>query len=296
MIWQRELRLAREQPPRPLRDLLQRQWLLPKRVVHFLRLRHQVLVNGRYRPVSTLIGPGDQITLAFRGDEFRTPQSTYRSDDRYQLPILYENPDLVVVNKPAGLKAHPNRPGERGTVMNAVAAYLQDQPGAAAYMVHRLDQATSGAMIVAKTPVVVPILDRLIASGQIHRRYLAVTAGIPQPRHGELTGPIGADPHDVRKRQVNGVGAQPARTRYRVVKSQGSRALVRLRLLTGRTHQLRVHLATAGWPIVGDPLYGTVAGLRMLLHGVAQELVVPFSGKRVLIQAPLPPDFPADLL
>lgn len=291
MVWQRVVTLAATQPAVSLRDLLQKQWLLPKRLVHFLRVRRLVVVNGRYRPVSTLVGSGDQIKMTFGGDEFRTPQSSYRPDDRDPVPILYENQDLLVIDKPAGMKSHPNQEGEGGTAMNAVAAYLQGQPNAAAYMVHRLDQATSGAMIVAKTPLVVPILDRLIATGQIHRRYLAVVAGVPDPRRGEWDWPIGADPTDVRKRRVNGDHAQAARTRYRVVKASGDRALVRLRLLTGRTHQLRVHLATAGHPIVGDPLYGTVAGPRMLLHGVAQELILPFSGEHRLVQAPIPPNF-----
>lgn len=294
--WQRTVTLAGTQPVRPLRDLLQRQWLLPKRLVHFLRVRRQVLVNGRYRPVSTLVGPGDRIEMTFAGDEFRTPESAYLSDDHWPVPVLYENADLLVIDKPAGMKSHPNQAGERGTAMNAVAAYLADQQEAAAYMVHRIDQATSGAMIVAKTPIVVPILDRLIARGQIHRRYLAVTAGVPAPRQGEWDWPIGADPTDVRKRRVNGVGAQAARTRYQVVESRGDRALVRLRLLTGRTHQLRVHLAAAGSPIVGDPLYGTVPGPRMLLHGATQELVLPFSGEHRLVQAPIPPSFRGNLV
>ncbi len=147
-------------------------------------------------------------------------------------------------------------------------------------------------MIVAKNPVVVPILDQLISTGEIHRDYLALVAGVPNPARGIWDLPLGQDPTDVRKRKVFGKNAQPARTHYRTLAVNGDQALVVLNLETGRTHQLRVHLAAAGCPIVGDPLYGTVAAPRMYLHGVAQELVVPFSLKRERIVAKIPDDFP----
>ncbi|MGG7011567.1 UNVERIFIED_CONTAM: RluA family pseudouridine synthase [Limosilactobacillus fermentum] len=288
--WQIEERLPVDQEATPLRHLLQRQWLLPKRLVHYLRSRRQVLVNGSYRPVSKTVAAGDVITLNFSGDEFRTPDSSYLPDPG-PLTVLYENRDLLVVDKPAGIKSHPNQAGEVGTLMNRVAAYLEGTNDAA-YMVHRLDQETSGAMIVAKNPVVVPILDRLISTGEIHRDYLALVAGVPNPARGIWDLPLGQDPTDVRKRKVFGKNAQPARTHYRTLAVNDDRALVVLNLETGRTHQLRVHLAAAGCPIVGDPLYGTVAAPRMYLHGVAQELVLPFSLKRERIVAKIPDDFP----
>ncbi|MDO4856266.1 MAG: RluA family pseudouridine synthase [Limosilactobacillus gorillae] len=288
--WQIEERLNLDQEATPLRHLLQRQWLLPKRVVHFLRVRRQVLVNNEYRPVSKAVGAGDVITLNFTGDEFRTPESSY-VPEQGPLTVLFENRDLLVVNKPAGIKSHPNREGEVGTLMNLVSGYLMGTTDAA-YMVHRLDQETSGAMIVAKNPIVVPILDRLISTREIHRDYLALVAGIPNPKRGIWDLPLGQDPTDVRKRMVNGQNAQAARTHYRTLATNGGRALVVLNLETGRTHQLRVHLAAAGCPIVGDPLYGTQSAPRMYLHGVAQELVVPFSLKRERIVAKIPDDFP----
>lgn len=237
------------------------------------------------------VHPNDLVVMNFNGDEFRTPQSRYRPTPHPHLQVLYENRDLLVVNKPAGQKTHPNQPLETGTLMNDVAGYIQGTLNAA-YMVHRIDQATSGALIVAKNPVVVPILDRLIAQGQIHRQYVAVVRGTISPEQGQLTWPIGRDPQDKRKRMVNGSGAQPAVTNYQVIATDGQQSLVRLDLETGRTHQIRVHLAYSGHPIIGDPLYNDQPAPHLLLHGIRQRLVVPFSGNLRQIYAPLPNYFP----
>lgn len=275
---------------RPLRDLLHRQWLLPDRLIHYLRRRQHVLVNGRYQPVNELVHAGDRVDLLFNGDEVRTPTANdYRPTPNPRLAILFENRDLLVVNKPRGQKSHPNVAGETGTVMNDVAGYLAGSADGA-YMVHRLDLQTSGALIVAKNPIVVPVLNRLIAMGQIHREYLAVA-------EGRLTGagkwdwPIGRDPRDPRWHTVDGLHAQPALTYYQSLAVSNQRSLVRLHLATGRTHQLRVHLAHSGHPIVGDLIYNRASPEQMLLHGVRQQLVIPFTFQKREIVAPLPTYF-----
>ena len=278
-----------------VRYLLQRQWALPSRLVHYLRVRRQVLINGTYRNMNEPVASGDQVTLKFAGDEFRTPTSNYRPTPSPMLDVLFENRDLLVVNKPAGQKTHPNQPLETGTLMNDVAGYLQGS-SAAAYMVHRIDQATSGAVIVAKNPVVVPILDRYIAAGKIHRRYVAVVEGNFAKKCGRFSWPIGFDLTDQRKRCVNGLKAKPAVTNYQVLQTSGNLSLVQLQLQTGRTHQIRVHLAYSGHPIVGDPLYNGQPNSRMLLHGIAQQLVMPFKKTLREIYAPLPNYFPPALV
>lgn len=278
------------QESRPLRDLLHRQWLLPDRLIHYLRRRQHVLVNGRYQPVNELVHAGDRVDLLFTGDEVRTPTANdYRPTPNPRLAVLFENRDLLVVNKPRGQKSHPNVAGETGTVMNDVAGYLAGSADGA-YMVHRLDLQTSGALIVAKNPIVVPALNRLIAMGQIHREYLAVV-------EGRLTGagkwdwPIGRDPRDPRWHAVDGLHAQPALTYYQGLAASDQRSLVRLHLATGRTHQLRVHLAHSGHPIVGDPIYNRASPEQMLLHGVRQQLLIPFTFQKHEIVAPLPTYF-----
>lgn len=286
--WVIKQTLAADQDPVSVRELLQKQWLLPKKFVHYLRIRQNVSFNGRYRNMNEPVKPGDQVQLLFEGDEFRTIQD-YRPDPAAKLDVIYEDDNFLVINKPAGQKSHPNEAGESGTAMNAAAAYL----GGQAFMVHRLDQQTSGAMMIAKNPVVVPIMDRLISQGQIHRSYLALVQGSLQPQQGTWSWPIGFDPYDKRKRLVNGLTSQPAVTHYQVQAESPRYSLVKLTLETGRTHQLRVHLKHDWHPIVGDPLYNPHfrPGQQMLLHGAWLNLILPFSGEKMEVKAPLPSYF-----
>lgn len=288
--WKIEEVVGARQGAVSLRELLHTQWLLPDRYIHYLRKRHHVLVDGKYRYMNEQVRAGEKVTLLFNGDEFRRPMANhYQATTNPDLTILYEDRDLVVINKPQGEKSHPNEEGETGTVMNDVAGYLAGCNDGA-FMVHRLDQETSGAMIVAKNPVVVPILNRLISDGKIHRQYLAIVNG-RLTGSGAFNGPIGKDLSDIRKYKVNGQYAKNARTIYQVLASNQEYSLVKLQLATGRTHQLRVHLAHSGHPIVGDPLYSHDNFPQMLLHGERQQLVCPFSFKRIEVRAPLPPYF-----
>lgn len=294
--WEIENRLAADQAEIPLRRLLSQQWLLPRRFIHYLRVRQNVLVNGYYRPMNTVVHPGEVVVLRFAGDEFRTADSSYVPTPAAHLQVLFENRDLLVVNKPAGQKCHPNYQGETGTTMNDAAGYLVGT-GNRAYMVHRIDQQTSGALIIAKNPVVVPILDRLISGGLIHRSYLAVASGRLTPLTGSWRWPIGRNPLDRRKRQVGGDHPQAAWTDYQVLTANDRSSLVKLSLHTGRTHQLRVHLAHAGHPIIGDPLYNQrVSQPPLLLHGAWLKLVFPFTGEVKIIAAPTANYFRQNLL
>lgn len=285
--WQLTEKLLPGQSAVTLRELLHQQWLLPNRMIHYLRVRHHVLIDDQYRTMNTEVTPEMTVKLLFNGDEFRTLNANqYVPTEHPSLQVLYENRDLLVINKPRGQKSHPNYSGETGTVMNDVAGYSDT----GAYMVHRLDRLTSGAMIVAKNPVVVPILDRLISAGSIHREYVAIVDG-QLTGQGSFHWPIGRNPADPRFHCVDGLNAQPALTEYQALASNEKYSLVRLRLGTGRTHQLRVHLAHSGHPIVGDPIYNSPSDQQMLLHGITQKLVVPFTLKKEQIQAPLPPYF-----
>ncbi|HAT55799.1 MAG TPA: RluA family pseudouridine synthase [Lactobacillus sp.] len=291
--WTTTLTVTAAEAKLNIRGLL-RMWLVPKRLQHYLRIREDIKVNGVYRPYNSTVTVGDVVTITLRADELQTPVQTYLPDNSLSLPMLFENDQLLVVNKPSGVKSHPNRTDEAGTVMNFLTAQLapqQVQP----WMVHRLDMATSGAMIVAKTPLVVPILDRQISDKHIHRTYQAWVEGRFEHSTGSFTDKIGRDPNDRRKRLINGVGAQTAETHYQVLKETNKASLVSLTLMTGRTHQLRVHLAGNGHPIIGDPLYEQNLAYfqpkRMLLHAVQLSLILPFSGERVTIDAPLPAAF-----
>lgn len=290
MHWTYHRQLPATLPALTVRDLL-RAWLIPSHLIHSLRVDQRVLINDHYRSMNQLVTGGDQVTLTFIPTDFVHPFPAVAPDSAATVSVLYKTADLLVINKTRGSKTHPNQPGERGTTLNHVAAYLgSDQPGP--YILSRLDQETTGALLMTKTPAVVPIMVRNIAEKRVQRTYLAWVHGTLQGQ-GTFTAPIGRDPQDKRKRLVNGTHAQRAITHYQVVEHAPDLTLVRLWLETGRTHQLRVHLAASGHPLVGDPLYGIADHHRLRLHCWQLAFPQPFTltGPKTLVTAPVPADF-----
>lgn len=179
------------------------------------------------------------------------------------LEILYEDRDLIVLNKPAGLVVHPAAGNPDRTLVNALLAHCgpelagiggEQRPG----IVHRLDKDTSGLMVVAKTEAAHRGLTAAFAARDIERAYWALVWGVPSPAAGSITGNIGRSPRNRKKMAVLRRGGRPAETAYRVIRTflDGRVSLLECRLKTGRTHQIRVHLAEIGHPLLGDPLYG----------------------------------------
>ncbi|HXA70701.1 MAG TPA: RluA family pseudouridine synthase [Stellaceae bacterium] len=198
------------------------------------------------------------------------------------LDIRYEDADLIVLEKPAGLVVHP-APGNRdGTLVNALLAHCGDslagiggvrRPG----IVHRLDKDTSGLMVVAKSQRAHAALAADFAARRIERAYLAVTWGVPQPREGEISGAIGRNPANRKTMAVVRRGGRAAMTRYRVLRIfKDAAGLVECRLATGRTHQIRVHLSAHGNPLVGDPVYGRSRGRRRVLPAPIKAAIDAF--------------------
>ena len=239
-------------------DRLMRKLLIPRKWRHFLRSEKKILINGKYLPLNFLVKPGDKIEIQL--DHIESDQQPYPASGK--LPkVVYEDNDILVINKPAGQKTHPNL-NEEDTALNDCATYLGYSP----FIVHRLDMLTSGLLLVAKNPAVVPILNRQLTDKTLHREYLAWISNSPQIKNtGIIDLPIGHDPHDQRKRMVRQDG-QKAVTHYEVIKRDKDRILVKLTLETGRTHQIRVHLAALGAPIIGDPLYNQVLSHAQKLH------------------------------
>ena len=177
------------------------------------------------------------------------------------LTILYEDRDLLVLDKPAGLVVHPAPGNEDGTLVNALLAHCGDtlpgiggerRPG----IVHRLDRDTTGVMVVAKTEQALTTLSAAFAARDLDRAYLALVWGIPDPATGEIDAPIGRDPRDRKRMAIATRGGKQALTRYRVQRvAHAAVSLVEARLATGRTHQIRVHFASIGHPVIGDPVY-----------------------------------------
>ncbi|MBU7564247.1 RluA family pseudouridine synthase [Pediococcus ethanolidurans] len=272
-----------------LRNLLQTTWGLSRKEVHFLRINRAVLINGHYQSMNTIVRSGDSINLKFASPDFSTPIPSFLPDSAANLEILFETDDLLIANKASGVKTHANQPNEVGSLMNHLAAYLNNT-SAHPYNVHRLDQQTSGAILVVKNPVLIPIYNRFIKNKVVHRTYLAVVQGKFSKLKGQISLPIGKTSFDKRQRVVNGTDAVPAKTSYRVLQMSAHYSLVEIQLQTGRTHQIRVHFASLGHPVVGDPLYNPEyrTGQRLALHSWKISFPLPFSTETKTITAPIP--------
>ena len=207
------------------------------------------------------------------------------------LTIVYEDQDLVILDKAGGVPVHPSQGHHGDTLANFLLAHYRDQGLTAAFHpVNRLDRGTSGLMAVAKHAHAHEGLQRQLQEGTLRRAYLAVCEGVPVPRRGCVEAPIARAPGSVLKREVNPQGA-PARTHYEVLATGRGRSLVALRLDTGRTHQIRVHLAHLGCPLVGDFLYGEETEElpdRFALHSAAIWLRQPITGEGIVRRSPLP--------
>jgi 23S rRNA pseudouridine1911/1915/1917 synthase len=224
-----------------------------------------------------------------------------------EVPIIHEDDDLLIVDKPAGLVVHPAPGHSTGTLVNALLGRGEQlatdsiagvrRPG----IVHRLDRDTSGLMMVARTDAAQASLQAQLKARRVKKTYLALVAGSVTAGAGRIEAPIGRDPaHRTRMAVVS--GGRPATTNYRVRERFEGWTLLELDLVTGRTHQLRVHLGAIGHPIAGDPVYGTTAarrgpdGLeRLFLHAWRLELTSPSSGRLLRAESPLPAELEAVL-
>ena len=211
------------------------------------------------------------------------------------LDVVYEDDHILVLNKPAGLVTHPGAGNWQGTLLNALLHHCpQLERLSRAGIVHRLDKDTSGLMVVAKTVEAQTRLVRAMQARTVKRVYLAVTLGRFETEQGEVDAPIGRHPVQ-RTRMAVVAGGRPALTRWRVLRRFTTCALVECRLETGRTHQIRVHLAHLGYPLLGDPVYAgrrqaPVHFPRQALHACRLGLTHPVSGEAMEWETPLPED------
>lgn len=271
----------------------------------------RVLLNGApVRRASLRPSAGSEISV-------QLPETTARrtrlSAEAIDLEILFEDEHFLVINKPAGLVMHPTFHHGDGTIMNALMWHAREWPeGSRPSLVQRLDKLTSGVVVIAKTSAVHSTLQRSLASGRSAKDYLALAYGRISPARGAIDLRLARDSKDRRRVVASTTAGAPSLTNYErlaYVKAPSSGlSLVRCRLLTGRMHQIRVHLAAAGWPIVGDPSYGQPlwravkdAELasrlrefpRQALHAWRLAFRHPFGGHAVQFEAPLPDDFQA---
>jgi 23S rRNA pseudouridine1911/1915/1917 synthase len=207
--------------------------------------------------------------------------------------IAFQDEHLIVVDKGPGIVVHPSRGHTDGTLAQLLAPLLAGGESERAGVVHRLDRDTSGLLVLARSEQVLRLLQSALAERLIEREYLALVEGHPPARTGTIEAPIGRDPRVRTRMAIGGAGQREARTHFTLERALAQTSLLRLRLETGRTHQIRVHLQAIGHAVCGDPEYGT-AGLlglkRQFLHATRLAFEHPLTGERIEVSSPLPAD------
>jgi 23S rRNA pseudouridine1911/1915/1917 synthase len=207
------------------------------------------------------------------------------------LSILYEDDAVLVLDKPAGLVIHPTYKHPDGTLLNAVLWRVRDRAGAQPGILTRLDKDTSGIVVIALTAEIHARMQRDAQAGRVRKEYLALVRGVPDPSSGFIDLPLARDPQD-RRRVIATPGGAASRTRYEIVTTHDETSVVRCELVTGRTHQIRVHLASRGWPVIGDATYGVPDPrlARQALHAWRVTLPHPLTRDVLVLESPLPRD------
>jgi len=291
-------------------------WLAKERIglsrnrVQSLIEAGRVTVNGRAARAALRLKEADRVVV-----EVPPRRASRLEPEARPLAIVHEDDAVLVLDKPAGLVVHPGAGVQSGTLVHALLHHApaiatvggEGRPG----IVHRLDRDTSGLLVVAKTEEAYLALVEALRAREVTRLYQALVWGDPGPNHGFVDLPVGRDPRDRKRMAVVRQGGRPARTHWRVEERFGLASRVEARLETGRTHQIRVHMAAVRHPVVGDPTYGGRARkslslrpsersladalLRLLrrqaLHAATLEFAHPVSGRPLRFQSPLPDDF-----
>jgi len=251
-----------------------------------------VRVDGRPRPKSYRLEGGEELEVELPPE----PSAEIEPED-VELRIAYEDEHLFVVDKPAGVVVHPGAGHATGTLVHGLAGRTaggeQDRPG----IVHRLDRDTSGLLVVARSDEAYERLQQLVRAHELERRYVALVRGHPRSWRGRIDAPIGRDRDDPTRRSLDTDSPREAITHFEVDELLGAYALLKVRLETGRTHQIRVHLAAIDLPVVGDRVYGVPdkALARQFLHANRLVFTHPLTDETIDVESPLPDDLAAFL-
>jgi 23S rRNA pseudouridine1911/1915/1917 synthase len=244
------------------------------------------LVDGSRRPKSHRLEGGEELELEVRDPGTRSVLQA----EELPLRIAYEDEHILVVDKPAGIVVHPSPGHASGTMVHGLlgrtAGGDDERPG----IVHRLDRDTSGLLVVARTEQAYERLQELVRNRELERRYKALVRGRPRSWRGRIEAPIGRDRHDPTRQSLDTDTPREAVTHFEVERLLERHALLDIRLETGRTHQIRVHLAAIGLPVVGDPIYGVADEQlkRQFLHAWRLAFPHPVTGDPIEVESPLP--------
>ena len=253
-------------------------------------------VNGASGKPSTLLEPGDRVEYAIE-----PPRPLAAEPEAIALDVVYEDDDLLVVDKPAGMVTHPAHGATDGTLVNALLAHAPALPGerVRAGLVHRLDRDTSGLLLVAKTDEALGTLGRAMQARYIEREYRGIVAGVPDDPQGTIRGALGRDPLNRLKYAIRAEG-KPAVTHYVLREKLAGASELTFTLETGRTHQIRVHMAALGHPVLNDPLYGRSDARLPLpgqaLHAWRLRFKHPRTQQMMSFESEPPPEYLATLV
>lgn len=278
------LTVPEELSGREIKYILKNRFGFSSRLITSLKEGDGITLNGKKEFVNKMVSSGDtlKITLFDRASENITPENI-------PLEILFEDEDLLIINKPPKMPTHTSVYHTCGTVSNAVLYYFKDRPFTFRAP-SRLDRDTSGVLIIAKNAWSGDCISRAIKNGEFKKEYLAVCVGSPEKKKGTVNAPIKREKEGIIKRIISPDG-KSAVTDYEVIEEQNGLSLVRLYPKTGRTHQIRLHLSYLGTPIYADFLYGKdIDGERIRLHCTSVQFMHPATKKTMRITAPTPPD------
>lgn len=281
--------------PLPVSHFLKQKGFSSQNLVQLKKAPAAVLANGVPCFMNHMLQPGDTLTLQIR--EVRSSEKIPPVD--LPLNIVYEDEDLMVINKPAGMPIHPSMNNYYNSMANALAYYFEQQNCPFVFRcINRLDRDTSGLTIVAKHYVSAGMLSTMIANkaaSGIMREYLAIVKGSVKPSEGTITAPLGRKEGSIIERTVDFEKGESAVTHYRVLGEKNGHSLVSLILETGRTHQIRIHMKYLGYPLIGDYLYNPDMEQiqRQALHAWKLSFVHPITGEEMQFTAPLPEDMMA---
>ena len=253
------------------------------------RMPKSILVNGVHYYMRQELSTGDHLQVRI----CETQNSEKIPPTKLPLDIIYEDEDLLVLNKPAGMPIHPSLNNYTNSIANALAYYFQSQGKPFIFRCcNRLDRDTSGLTIVSKHLVSGSILSDMTKYREVHREYLAIARGSVTPSEGTIQAPLGRKDGTIIERTVDWEHGEDAVTHYKVVKEANGHSLVSLRLETGRTHQIRIHMKYLGYPLIGDYLYNPDMEYmtRQALHSHHMEFTHPVTGEHMSFTAPLPED------
>lgn len=296
-----------------LEDFLKNRLHLTKKEISRAKFRESgIRVNGERRRIDALLKAGDLVEILLEAGDKISENLTASGEE---LSVLYEDGDVIVLDKPAGISVHPAGRKETDTLANRLAFYLREKKEDSVIRIFgRLDRDTSGVVLAVKNRAAAARLERQRKSGALFKHYLAITGQAPSPLCGTIDIPLGIDPRR-RNRMCVSPDGKTALTDYETLAVYDSCALIHLSLRTGRTHQIRMHMAAVGCPLLGDPLYGNGAAAHTLsniphplsdhpagendslpgikrtaLHAYSIHFLQPFTGKELLVQAPVPED------